>query len=132
LSLGHLLADVGDFGAHLSSQKYPETKVCTSDVKWVTKGFLAIELSFGDQPEVNRMPPSLHENPKDDRLGWTGMVGIFVIPVIVVIAVVALLVLDPRAAAQISNAVEAELGIAQVPVPVQPPPSSVIAAVKAK
>ena len=78
------------------------------------------------------MPTSLNENPKHDRLGWIGMVGIFVIPVIVVIAVVALLVLDPRAATQISNAVEAELGIAQVPMPVQSPPSSVIAAVKAK
>ena len=78
------------------------------------------------------MPTSFHENPKDYRLGWIGMVGIFVVPVIVVIAVVAMLILNPRAATQISNAVEAELGIAQVPVPVQSPPSSVIAAVKAK
>ena len=78
------------------------------------------------------MPTSLPENPKDDRLGWTGMVGTFVIPAIVVIAVVAMLILNPRAATQISNAVEAELGIAQVPVPVKSPPSSVVAAVKAK
>ena len=78
------------------------------------------------------MPTSLHENPKDYRVGWTGMVGIFVVPVIVVIAVVAMLILDPRAATQISNAVEAELGIAQVPVPVQSPPPTVTAAVAAK
>ena len=76
------------------------------------------------------MPTPLHENPKDYRLGWTGMVGIFVVPVIVVIAVVAMLILDPRAATQISNAVEAELGIPQVPV--QSPPPTVTAAVKAK
>ncbi len=77
------------------------------------------------------MPTSLPENPKDYRLGRTGKVGIFVIPVIVVIAVAAMLILDPRAATQISNAVAAEVGIVRVPVPVQPPPSSVIAAVKA-
>ena len=78
------------------------------------------------------MPTSLHENPKDYRVGWSGMVGIFVVPVIVVIAVVAMLILDPRATTQISNAVEAELGIAQVPVPVQSPPPTVTAAVAAK
>jgi hypothetical protein len=77
------------------------------------------------------MPTSLNENPKDDRLGWTGAVGIFVIPVIVVIAVVAIMILDPRAATQISNAVEAEFGTAQAPAPVQSPPA-VVAAVKAK
>jgi hypothetical protein len=78
------------------------------------------------------MPTSLHENPKDYRFGWTGIVGIFIVPVIVLIAVVAVLVLNPRAATQISNAVEAELGIAQVPVPVQSSPLTVTAAVKAK
>jgi hypothetical protein len=78
------------------------------------------------------MPTSLYENPKDYRLGWTGMIAIFVVPVIVVIALVAMLILDPHAATQISNAVEAELGIAQVPVPVQSPPPTVTAAVKVK
>ena len=78
------------------------------------------------------MPTSLPENPKDCRLGLTGMVETFVIPVIAAIAVVAMLILDPRAETQISNAVEAEFGIAQVPVPAQSPPSSVIAAVKTK
>jgi hypothetical protein len=77
------------------------------------------------------MPTSLNENPKDYRLGWIGTVGIFVIPVIVVIAVVATLILDPRAATQISNAVEAEFGTAQAPAPVPSPPS-IVAAVKAK
>jgi hypothetical protein len=115
-----------------SEDVHPATKVCTSDVKWFTKGVLTIELSFGDQPEGKSMPTPLHENPKDYRLGWTGTVGIFVVPVIVVIAVVAILILDPRAATQISNAVEAELGIPQVPVPVQSPPPTVTAAVKAK
>jgi hypothetical protein len=91
-----------------------------------------MKLSFADHSKGKSMPTSLHENRKDYRLGWTGMVGIFVVPVIVVIAVVAMLVLDPRAATQISNAVEAEVGIAQVPVPAQSPPSSVIAAVRAK
>ena len=50
---------------------------------------------------------------------------------IVVIAVVAMLILDPRAAIQISNAVEAEFGTAQAPAPVQSPPS-IVAAVKPK
>jgi hypothetical protein len=77
------------------------------------------------------MPTSFNENLKDYRLGWTGIVGIFVIPVIVVIAVVAMLILDPRAAIQISNAVEAEFGTAQAPAPVQSPPS-IVAAVKPK
>jgi hypothetical protein len=71
------------------------------------------------------MPTPLNENPKDYRL------GIFFIPAIVVIAMVAILILDPRAVTQISNAVEAEFGTAQAPAPVQPSPS-VHAAVKVK
>jgi hypothetical protein len=77
------------------------------------------------------MPTSFNEKPKEYRLGWTGIVRIFVVPVIVVMAVAAMLILDPRAATQISNAVEAEFGTAQAPAPVQPPPS-IVAAVKAK
>jgi hypothetical protein len=67
---------------------------------------------------------------KDYRLGWIGIIGIFVLPVIVVFAVVALLLLHPGAATHISNAVEAEFGIAPVPAPVQSQP--VHAAVKTK
>jgi hypothetical protein len=78
------------------------------------------------------MPTSLHENPKDYRLGWTGIFGVFIVPMIVLIAVAGVLVLDPRAATQISNAVEAELGITQVPASVQSPPPTVTAGIKVK
>jgi hypothetical protein len=77
------------------------------------------------------MPTPLHEEPKDYRPGWIDITGVFVIPVIVVVALVAVLILNPRAATHISNAIEAELGFAQVQPPVQSPPS-VTAAVKAK
>ena len=79
---------------------------------------------------MHSMPMPFNEKPKD-RLGWTGAVGIFVIPVMVVITIVAIIILDPRAATQISNAVEAEFSTAQAPAPVQSPPS-VVAVIKAK
>jgi hypothetical protein len=78
------------------------------------------------------MPTTLHEEPKDHRPGWIEIIGVFVIPVIVVIAVVTVLILDPRVSTHISNAVEAEFPIARNPAPVQSPPPSVTAAVKAK
>jgi hypothetical protein len=74
------------------------------------------------------MPKPLHEGPQDYRLGWIGIIGIFVLPVIVVF--VALLLLHPGAATHISNAVEAEFGIAHAPAPEESPP--VHAAVKAQ
>ena len=75
------------------------------------------------------MPTPLSEELKDYRPGWTDIIGVFVIPVMVVTALVAVLILNPRAATHISNAIEAELGIAQAPV--QSPPS-ITAAVRAK
>jgi hypothetical protein len=77
------------------------------------------------------MPTQLHEDPKDYRLGWIDIIGIFVIPMIVVVAVVTVLILDPRAASSISSVAEAEFGTAQVLAPLQSP-HSVTAAVKAK
>jgi hypothetical protein len=72
------------------------------------------------------MPTSPHEEPKNHRHGWIEIM------VIVVIAVVTVLILDPRVSTHISNAVEAEFPIARNPAPVQSPPPSVTAAVKAK
>ena len=69
------------------------------------------------------MPTLLREKPKEYRLGWSDIIAVFVIPVIVVTALVAVLILNPRAATHISNAIEAELGITQVAAPVQKPPS---------
>jgi hypothetical protein len=77
------------------------------------------------------MPTSFNKDPNDYRLGWIGIVGIFVIPAVVVIAMVTILILNPSAVTQISNAVEAEFATAQAPAPVQPSPS-VHAAVKVK
>jgi hypothetical protein len=76
------------------------------------------------------MPTPLHEEQKDYRPGWIDIIGVFVIPMIVIIALVAVLILDPRAATHISNAIETESGIAQVPAPLQSSPPSVTAAVK--
>jgi hypothetical protein len=75
------------------------------------------------------MPTPLDREPKDYRPAWTDIIGVFIIPVMVVTALVATLILNPRAAIHISNAIEAELGIAQAPV--QSPPS-ITAAVRAK
>jgi hypothetical protein len=77
------------------------------------------------------MPTSLGEEPKDYGLGWIGIVGVFVVPVMVVTALVAVLIMNPRAATHFSNAIETELGFAQVEPPGQSPPS-VTAAFKAK
>ena len=77
------------------------------------------------------MPTPLDREPKDYRPAWTDIIGVFIIPVMVVTALVATLILNPRAAIHISNAIEAELGFAQVQPLVQSPPS-VTAAVQAK
>jgi hypothetical protein len=84
----------------------------------------AIELSF--ETSSGSTDANVTQREPERSSPW-----IFVIPVIVAIAVVATLILDPRAATQISNAVEAEFGTAQAPAPVPSPPS-IVAAVKAK
>jgi hypothetical protein len=77
------------------------------------------------------MPTPFHEEPKAYRPGWIDTIGVFAIPAIVATALVAVLIMNPRAATHISNAIEAELGFAQVQPLVQSPPS-VTAAVQAK